>query len=73
MPSDLKLDFGNCQQYPGMDSETEMFSIDQGGEWGKTIWFFLETPTQGSCSYTSLSITSNKIEKIYIMFGHLLF
>lgn len=38
MPSDLKLDFGNCQQYPGMDSETEMFSIDQGGEWDLSLF-----------------------------------
>uniref|UniRef100_A0A3Q2UQM3 Activating transcription factor 6 n=1 Tax=Fundulus heteroclitus TaxID=8078 RepID=A0A3Q2UQM3_FUNHE len=38
MPSDLKLDFGDCQQYPAMDSETGMFSIDQGGEWDLSLF-----------------------------------
>ncbi|KAM4739973.1 cyclic AMP-dependent transcription factor ATF-6 alpha [Anableps anableps] len=38
MSSDLKLDFGNCQQYPVMDSETGMFSIDQGGEWDLSLF-----------------------------------
>uniref|UniRef100_A0A3B3BLW2 Activating transcription factor 6 n=1 Tax=Oryzias melastigma TaxID=30732 RepID=A0A3B3BLW2_ORYME len=32
MSSDLMLDFINHQQYPGMDSEAAITSIDQGGE-----------------------------------------
>ncbi len=35
MSSDLTLDFENHRQYPVMDSEAGIFSIDQGGEWGK--------------------------------------
>ncbi|XP_027882428.1 cyclic AMP-dependent transcription factor ATF-6 alpha isoform X2 [Xiphophorus couchianus] len=38
MSSDLKLNFGNCQQYPAMDSETGMFPIDQGGEWDLNLF-----------------------------------
>lgn len=38
MSSDLMLDFINHQQYPGMDSEAAITSIDQGGEeWGKRV------------------------------------
>ncbi|XP_015251812.1 PREDICTED: cyclic AMP-dependent transcription factor ATF-6 alpha isoform X1 [Cyprinodon variegatus] len=43
MSSDLKLDFGNCHQDPvKMDSETSMFSIDQGGEWDLSLFDELE-------------------------------
>ncbi|XP_007558775.1 cyclic AMP-dependent transcription factor ATF-6 alpha isoform X2 [Poecilia formosa] len=38
MSSDLKLNFGNCQQNPVMDSETGMFPIDQGGEWDLSLF-----------------------------------
>lgn len=35
MSSDLTLDFENHRQYPVMDSEAGIISIDQEGEWGK--------------------------------------
>lgn len=35
MSSDLMLHVENHRQYPVMDSETGIISIDQGGEWGK--------------------------------------
>lgn len=35
MSSDLTLDFDNHRQYPAMDSEAGIISIDQEGEWGK--------------------------------------
>ncbi|XP_043986315.1 cyclic AMP-dependent transcription factor ATF-6 alpha isoform X1 [Gambusia affinis] len=38
MSSDLKLNFGNCQQYPVMDSETNMFLNDQGAEWDLSLF-----------------------------------
>ncbi|XP_054908519.1 cyclic AMP-dependent transcription factor ATF-6 alpha isoform X2 [Poeciliopsis prolifica] len=38
MSSDLKLNFGNCQQYPVMGSESGMFPIDQGGEWDLSLF-----------------------------------
>lgn len=34
MSADLMLDLEN-QPYPVMDNETDIISIDQGGEWGK--------------------------------------
>lgn len=45
MSSDLTLDFGNHQQYPVMDSEAGIMSIDQGEEWGKHQLHFLERHT----------------------------
>ncbi|XP_070764754.1 cyclic AMP-dependent transcription factor ATF-6 alpha [Enoplosus armatus] len=38
MSSDLTLDFENYQQYPAMDSETGIISIDQGGEWDISLF-----------------------------------
>lgn len=35
MSSDLMPHVENHRQYPVMDSETGIISIDQGGEWGK--------------------------------------
>lgn len=35
MSSDLMSHVENHRQYPVMDSETGIISIDQGGEWGK--------------------------------------
>ncbi|KAM7388325.1 hypothetical protein PAMP_024509 [Pampus punctatissimus] len=38
MSSDLTLDLENHQQYPMMDSETGIISIDQGGEWDISLF-----------------------------------
>ncbi|XP_030583304.1 cyclic AMP-dependent transcription factor ATF-6 alpha [Archocentrus centrarchus] len=38
MASDLMLDFENHRQYPMMDSETGIISIDQGGEWDISLF-----------------------------------
>nr|XP_020462760.1 cyclic AMP-dependent transcription factor ATF-6 alpha [Monopterus albus] len=38
MPSDLTLNFEHHQQHPAMDSETDMISIDQGGEWDISLF-----------------------------------
>ena len=35
MSTNLALYLENLQKDPGMDSETGIMSIDQGGEWGK--------------------------------------
>lgn len=35
MASNLLLPLGNHRQYPAMDNERDIISIDQGGEWGK--------------------------------------
>ncbi|MED6286331.1 hypothetical protein CHARACLAT_004910 [Characodon lateralis] len=43
MSSDLKLDFRNSQQYPAMNSEKGMFSIDQGGEWDLSLFDELDS------------------------------
>lgn len=44
MSADLLLDLEN-QQYPVMDSETDIISIDQGGEWGKRRFTTLSRKT----------------------------
>ncbi|XP_044054765.1 cyclic AMP-dependent transcription factor ATF-6 alpha [Siniperca chuatsi] len=38
MSSHLTLEFENHQQYPAMGSETDIFSIDQGGEWDISLF-----------------------------------
>uniref|UniRef100_A0A672I4K2 Activating transcription factor 6 n=1 Tax=Salarias fasciatus TaxID=181472 RepID=A0A672I4K2_SALFA len=42
MTSDLRLNFENPGQYPEMDSETGITSIDQGGEWDISLFDELE-------------------------------
>uniref|UniRef100_A0A669EVM8 Activating transcription factor 6 n=1 Tax=Oreochromis niloticus TaxID=8128 RepID=A0A669EVM8_ORENI len=42
MSSDLTLDFENHRQYPVMDSEAGIISIDQGGEWDLSLFDELE-------------------------------
>uniref|UniRef100_A0A8C4GGU0 Activating transcription factor 6 n=1 Tax=Dicentrarchus labrax TaxID=13489 RepID=A0A8C4GGU0_DICLA len=38
MSSDLTLDFENHQQYPAMDTEAGIISIDHGGEWDISLF-----------------------------------
>uniref|UniRef100_A0A3P9BJ82 Activating transcription factor 6 n=1 Tax=Maylandia zebra TaxID=106582 RepID=A0A3P9BJ82_9CICH len=42
MSSDLTLDFENHRQYPAMDSEAGIISIDQEGEWDLSLFDELE-------------------------------